>query len=200
MKNNHYDFVVKKISELKPYESNSRLHAQEQITQIMKSITTFGFTNPVLIDELGGVIAGHGRLEAATRLELSEVPCIVVTGLDQHKKAALVIADNKIAENATWNYDALKSELGFLSDFDFDLTLTGFNDDELDNLLEELSGDLNSLDMSDSRGVGMDYLVFGKNKVEISSEDFDELSLRLKQHIDSCGTTFGFVQRLIGNA
>mgnify|MGYP003629946165 CR=1 FL=1 len=159
MKKNHYDFVVKSISELKPYESNSRLHSNDQITQIMKSISTFGFTNPVLIDELGGVIAGHGRLEAATRLELSEVPCVVITGLDQHKKAALVIADNRIAENASWNFDALKSELGFLNDVEFDLSLTGFDDDYLANIFEtDIFGDgENDLEKDPSAPKKTDY-------------------------------------------
>jgi DNA modification methylase len=121
-----YEFKIKKLSDLSGYDSNSRTHSEEQIQQIAKSIKTFGFTNPILIDENNGIIAGHGRALAAAILNIDNV----------HDKAALVIADNKLAENAGWNYDALKSELGFLNDVDFDLSLTGFSDDELSDLLD----------------------------------------------------------------
>ena len=131
-----YEFKIKKLSDLSGYDSNSRTHSEEQIQQIAKSIKTFGFTNPILIDENNGIIAGHGRALAAATLNIDNVPCMVIDGLTQHDKAALVIADNKLAENAGWNYDALKSELGFLNDFDFDLSLTGFSDDELSDLLD----------------------------------------------------------------
>tara|TARA_R110000796_G_scaffold64465_2_gene149410 strand:+ start:9510 stop:10139 length:630 start_codon:yes stop_codon:yes gene_type:complete len=142
--NTEHKFQVKKIADLKPYDSNSRYHSAEQIEQIAQSIKKFGFTNPVLVDEKNGVIAGHGRLEAAIRLEMSEVPCMVINGLDQHSKAALVIADNRIAENASWNFDALKSELGFLNDVGFDLSLTGFDNDYISNIFEtDIFGDGN---------------------------------------------------------
>ena len=100
-----YNFKIKNISQLNPYESNSRTHSKEQIEQIANSIRNFGFTNAVLIDENNGVIAGHGRIEAAATLNITDIPCMIIEGLDQHQKAALVIADNKIAENAGWNYD-----------------------------------------------------------------------------------------------
>ena len=135
-----HEFKIKNLADLKEYESNSRTHSQEQVEQIQKSIKSFGFTNPILIDENNGIIAGHGRALAAANLKLEQVPCMVITGLTEQSKAALVIADNKLAENAGWNYDALKSELGFLSDYDFDLSLTGFNDDELKDLLKEATG------------------------------------------------------------
>lgn len=131
-----YEFKIKKLSDLSGYDSNSRTHSEEQIQQIAKSIKTFGFTNPILIDENNGIIAGHGRALAASILNIDNVPCMVIDGLTQHDKAALVIADNKLAENAGWNYDALKSELGFLNDVDFDLSLTGFSDGELLDLLK----------------------------------------------------------------
>jgi ParB-like chromosome segregation protein Spo0J len=134
-----YEFKIKKLSDLSGYDSNSRTHSEEQIQQIAKSIKTFGFTNPILIDENNGIIAGHGRALAAAILNIDNVPCMVIDGLTQHDKAALVIADNKLAENAGWNYDALKSELGFLNDVDFDLSLTGFSSDELTKLLVEFN-------------------------------------------------------------
>ncbi len=132
----HYKHTIEKIDSLQGYEANSRTHSKEQIEQIMKSMEKYGFTNPILIDEKKGIIAGHGRAEAALNLGYADAPCVTVTGLNKHDKAALVIADNKLAENAGWNYDALKAELGFLNDVDFDLSLTGFDVDELADLLD----------------------------------------------------------------
>jgi DNA modification methylase len=120
------------LGNLQYYSANSRTHSLEQINQIVESIQEFGFTNPLLIDENDQIIAGHGRVEAAKRLGLNELPCIVLDGLTEIQKAALVIADNKIAMNAGWDDSILKSQLDFLKDNDFNLNLTGFNPDELD--------------------------------------------------------------------
>src|SRR3990167_714875 len=119
------------IKDLIKYSSNSRTHSDEQIDQVYKSIQEFGFTNPLLIDENNGIIAGHCRLEAANRLGLGEVPCIVLDGLSEAQKIAYVIADNKLALNAGWDLDILRDEFGKLKNFDFDLSLTGFGIDEL---------------------------------------------------------------------
>jgi len=123
------------INTLKPYTKNARTHSAEQLAQIQASITEFGFTNPLLIDENHQIIAGHGRLEAAKALKFDKVPVIVLEGLTENQKKAYVIADNKLALNAGWDDDLLKSELSELLDDDFDLSLTGFSDDELDGLL-----------------------------------------------------------------
>lgn len=94
------EIVYKKINELKPYENNSRTHDESQIKQICESIKEYGWTNPVLIDEKGMIIAGHGRVEAGKKLDIKEVPCIVLSGLTEAQKKAYVIADNKMALNA----------------------------------------------------------------------------------------------------
>ena len=129
------EIVYKDINELKPYENNSRTHSKEQIKQICESIKEYGWTNPVLIDEKGMIIAGHGRVEAGKKLDIKEVPCIVLSGLTEAQKKAYVIADNKMALNAGWNEELLKTELENLKELDFDLDLTGFNIDELDDIL-----------------------------------------------------------------
>lgn len=129
--------IYKKINELIPYINNSRTHSDEQINQICASINEYGWTNPVLIDEKGMIIAGHGRVEAGKKLNIKEVPCIVLSGLTEAQKKAYVIADNKMALNAGWNEDLLKTELENLKELDFDLELTGFNIDELDELFKE---------------------------------------------------------------
>ena len=127
----------RKISSIVPYARNSRTHSDEQVAQIASSIKEWGFTNPILVDIDGEIIAGHGRLLAAQKLGLDEVPCITAVGWSEAQKKAYVIADNKLALNAGWDNDMLAVEFGELKDLDFDLELTGFNLDELADLLKE---------------------------------------------------------------
>jgi len=119
-----------------PYAMNSRTHSDEQVAQVAASIKKFGFTNPILVDESNVIIAGHGRLMAAKKLELDQVPTITLEGLTEAQRKAYVIADNKIALNAGWDDQALQTELERLQELDFDLALTGFDPDELAKLLE----------------------------------------------------------------
>lgn len=119
------------ITALKPYARNSRTHSANQIKQIAASMKEWGFTNPCLIDENGGIIAGHGRVLGAEKAGITSIPCVRLTGLSEAQKSALVIADNKLALNAGWDDEILKSEIGLLNDVGFDLTLLGFSDSEL---------------------------------------------------------------------
>ena len=123
--------AYKKIKELIPYCNNSRTHSDEQVLQIASSIKEFGFTNPVLIDGQGGIIAGHGRIMAAQKLKMDEVPTITLSDLSEAQKKAYIIADNKLALNSGWDDELLKIELEQLKELDFDLGLIGFSDDEL---------------------------------------------------------------------
>jgi site-specific DNA-methyltransferase (adenine-specific) len=125
------------IATLIPFAKNSRTHSDAQVAQIAASIREFGFTNPVLIDEANGIIAGHGRVMAARKLKLTEVPCIRLAHLSDAQKRAYVIADNKLALNAGWDEAMLKLELADLKALDFDLDLTGFDTDEINALLAE---------------------------------------------------------------
>lgn len=129
-----YNHTVAKVEDLIPYALNSRTHSDEQVAQLAASIREFGFTNPVLVDEKNNLIAGHGRLLAARKLKLEQVPAVVVTGLDDRKRRALVIADNKLALNAGWDEEALRVELEDLAG-DFG-DLMGFSEDELVALLK----------------------------------------------------------------
>ena len=106
-----FDHKIVSVSDLIPYVLNSRSHSDEQVAQIASSIREFGFTNPVLIDADNNLIAGHGRVLAARKINLETLPAIVVTGLDDRKRRALVIADNKLALNADWDEAALRVEL-----------------------------------------------------------------------------------------
>ena len=136
----HYQHKILKVSDLIPYALNSRDHSDLQVAQISASIREFGFTNPVLADEENNLIAGHGRVLAARKLDIDEVPAVIVTGLDERKRRALIIADNKLALNASWNDEALKVELEDLAT-DYG-SLMGFDQDEILKLLgvEEKEG------------------------------------------------------------
>ena len=123
------------VSSLIPYARNSRTHSEEQVTQIAASIREFGFTNPVLIDSSGTIIAGHGRVMAAKKVGLAEVPCLRLQHLSPSQIRAYVIADNKLALNAGWDDEMLKAELLTLQEEGFNTDLTGFSDDELNALL-----------------------------------------------------------------
>tara|TARA_R110000823_G_scaffold164574_4_gene296889 strand:- start:519 stop:1061 length:543 start_codon:yes stop_codon:yes gene_type:complete len=127
----------KETKEIIPYINNSRTHSETQIQQVAASIKEFGFTNPILIDQDNGIIAGHGRLQAAQLLGLNEVPTIKLEGLTESQKKAYVIADNKLALNAGWDFELLKIEIEEMSDFD--LSLLGFDDQELANIIDGLN-------------------------------------------------------------
>jgi ParB-like chromosome segregation protein Spo0J len=132
-------FKIEQVSpdKLIPYVNNARTHSQHQVAQVAASIREFGFTNPVLIDKDNGVIAGHGRIQAAQKLGLKEVPCIRLEHLTAAQKKAYIIADNKLALNAGWDEELLALELAELGDMGFDLELTGFDEAEIDELLGE---------------------------------------------------------------
>jgi DNA methylase/ParB-like nuclease domain len=129
------------IGELIPDPRNARIHPKRQIEQLKASIKEFGFTNPILADPEGRIIAGHGRLQAAKALEIAQVPTITLSGLSETQKRALRIADNKIALNASWDLEILQQELGELAsiDLDIDPTLTGFSTGEIDVLLAKFA-------------------------------------------------------------
>jgi DNA modification methylase len=121
----------RKVGDLIPYARNSRTHSDEQVAQIAASIREFGWTNPILVDGDAGIIAGHGRLLAARKLGMAEVPCISLAHLSETQRRALIIADNKLALNAGWDTEMLALEIKELGDEDFDLSLMGFSEDEL---------------------------------------------------------------------
>jgi len=126
-----------KTADLIPYALNSRVHSDAQVSQIAASIKEFGFTNPVLTDGENGVIAGHGRLLAAQKLKLDQVPVIELGHLSEAQKKAYIIADNKLASIADWDMDALKVEIESLQELDFNLDLLGFSKFEISSMFQE---------------------------------------------------------------
>lgn len=129
------------VADLRPHERNPRTHSKKQVEQIAASIKRFGFTNPVLVDRDGQVIAGHGRIEAAKLLGMATVPVLRLEHMTEAEKRAYVIADNRLAELAGWDNDLLALELAAVSelDSDFDLALTGFDVAEIEALLNGLN-------------------------------------------------------------
>jgi hypothetical protein len=125
------EIVYRPLTTLIPYARNARTHSDTQVGQIAGSILEFGWTNPVLIDEQGGIIAGHGRVLAANVLGQTEVPTITLSGLSDAQKKAYVIADNKLALNAGWDEELLRLEIQELAELDYDLNMTGFTEDEI---------------------------------------------------------------------
>src|SRR5580698_4048586 len=128
------------VERLIPYARNPRTHSDAQIAQIAASIRAFGFNNPILVDSKAGIIAGHGRLLGARKLQLREVPVIILDHLSEAQKRAYIIADNRLAENAGWDDEMLRIELEALNQEGFNLSLTGFEDEDLARLLAEQEG------------------------------------------------------------
>jgi ParB-like chromosome segregation protein Spo0J len=126
----------RRIDSLKADARNARIHPKRQVQQLAASLREFGFTNPILLDADGTIIAGHGRVEAAKATGMAEVPTITLAGLSDAQKRALRVADNKIALNASWDFELLASELAALSTLEIDLGVTGFSAGEIEVLLD----------------------------------------------------------------
>lgn len=165
------DYKTVSVDKLIPYARNSRTHSDEQVAQIAASIKEFGFTNPVLIDGEGGIIAGHGRVMAARKLGISEVPCITLDHLTDAQKRAYIIADNKLALNAGWDDEMLRIELDELGEMDFDLELTGFSLDEIEAL-------------------GFDEPPYPEHEPESSTQEIDPDDYQMGHTCPKCGFEF----------
>ena len=155
------------LDRLVPYEKNARTHSPEQVAQIAASITEFGFTNPILVDGSDGILAGHGRLAAAKDMSLALVPVIVLDHLSAAQRKAYSLADNQLALNAGWDENLLQQELISLQLADFDLSLLGFDENELE-------GFLNDADLEDGvdATAGKDQLDDADTQVVIGSYRF----------------------------
>ena len=159
--------INKNIEDLIQYANNARTHSDEQVLQIASSIKEFGFTNPVLLDEKDGVIAGHGRIMAAKLLKMDEVPTITLSGLSEAQIKAYIIADNKLALNSGWDEEMLKVELSELEELGYDMDLTGFEKFEID----ELFGDEENITSEE----------FGDKNKEVDVDNYDdEMILKFK--------------------
>src|SRR5690554_6184889 len=133
-KNQFPAYKTKPVESLIPYARNSRTHSDEQVGKIAASIKEFGFLNPVIVDKDNGIVAGHGRVMAAQKLGMTDLPVVEASHLTEAQKRAYVIADNRLALDAGWDDEMLRVEFAELGEADFDLELTGFTLDEIDAL------------------------------------------------------------------
>jgi ParB family chromosome partitioning protein len=189
------------INKLVPYARNSRTHSDEQVAQIAASIKEWGFTTAVLVDEQGGIIAGHGRTLAAQRLQMKEVPVMVAAGWSDAKKRAYIIADNKLALNAGWDFDMLRFELTDIGGGDFNLDLLGFDDKELADLI----GDAEVIglpELPDGDKSVLEQITFTlhreqadtiKNALAVAKKDFD---ITTEINDNSNGNAIAFIAEL----
>lgn len=141
--------TMRKVTELTPYANNSRTHSQKQVNQIAASINEWGWTIPVLVDEAGTIVAGHGRILAAQKLGIEEVPTMTANGWSEAQKKSYVLADNKLALNAGWDEDLLRLEIEGLEGLGFDIDLTGFNLDEIQSMGFDSGEDVGMPDLAD---------------------------------------------------
>ena len=190
------------VSALIPYARNARTHSDAQVAQIAASIQEWGWTTPVLVDEAGGIIAGHGRVMAARKLGLSEVPVMVAAGWSEAQKKAYVLADNQLALNAGWDMEMLKVELGDLDGAGFDLSLIGFSPDELANMMAEKTEGLTDPDEVPEAPVNAvsvlgDTWVLGKHRIRCgdstSADDVAALLNGVSPHLMVTDPPYGVV-------
>ena len=134
------------IDTLIPYVNNARTHSDEQVAQIAASIKEFGWTNPVLVDGDNGIIAGHGRVQAARKLGQTDIPVIELEGLSEAQRRAYILADNRLAENATWDTDLFPLEIQKLAELDFNLSLIGVSDFEINYMTNRGAEDDSSIE------------------------------------------------------
>jgi len=176
------------IDALIPYARNSRTHSPEQVAQIASSIREFGFTNPVLIDAQGGIIAGHGRVLAARKLNLSDVPCLRLSHLTDTQKRAYIIADNKLALNAGWDAEMLQIEMADLHEQGFAMDLLGFDADELAESMgfnDESANEGTGLDNTYSKKIKAPTYKITGEKPEIKTLFDDSKTIELTNKIDA---------------
>lgn len=185
MKIEQRDIKMLPISEIIPYDRNPRQHPQSQIEELKNSIRQWGWTIPVLVDEVNVVIAGHGRLFAAKELGIEKVPCLVAGDWSEEQKKAYVIADNKLAENSSWDQAKYVSELKSLDDVGFDLTLAGLDSD----FVENFSFSPNLTPMTNFSDVTSD-------QIQKASESVSDISPKVEKIVNltcpHCGEDFEF--------
>lgn len=186
-KKNKMEMVA--VEKLVPYVNNARTHSLAQIGKLRASIREYGFINPVIIDDKYGIIAGHGRVVAAQEEGLKEVPCVLVDYLTEAQKKAYILADNRMALDAGWDEELLRLEIEELQGMDFDVSLTGFRDDEITDLFA-----LNDDELDDPEGNNKEF-----GEEEFGDEEFEHECPRCGFHFNGNGRNSGGVSRETGD-
>lgn len=156
------------LSLLKPYERNAKTHGEDQIELLMRSISEFGFLSPCLVErDSYAIIAGHGRVEAAKRLGMTEVPCVFVEDLTEEQRRAYILADNRLTELGAWDESTLSHELAYLNDMNFDIEVTGFDLGDINVDVTFAPDDVRSTEAGqDERGYSITYEIVFTNEAE----------------------------------
>ena len=191
------------IGDLVPWARNARTHSKKQVRQIADSIRTFGFTNPVLLRSDGTILAGHGRVMAAELLDLGEVPTITLGHLTDAQARAYIIADNKLALNAGWDYQMLATEIERLESEGFETELLGFDEEELRLIVEEPDEDTEGLEKGSEEGnTGADtfWLKISEKKIPMTQDEHDMMFRAISEYVDEAGTEHGFANWLLEKA
>lgn len=178
--------VKRPVADLLPYARNARTHSPEQVAEIAQSIRTFGFTNPILIDGDGTIIAGHGRVMALQALKEPNAPVIIAKGWSEDQKRAYVLADNQLALNAGWDYDLLRTELVDLKGVDFDLSVIGFDPKGLESILDGWASNLGDVENHGSHTDGITVAI----KVSVKREDAQAAESAIKDALEAAGIGF----------
>jgi len=185
MKQVEPQIIMIKTESLIPYVMNSRTHSPEQVSQIAANIKEFGFTNPVLTDGENSIIAGHGRVLAAQKLGLEEVPCIELPYLTEAQRKAYIIADNKLALNAGWDNEVLKAEITTLKEMDYEIELLGFDSGELNLIFDGwLTKDPTKKDEPHLDGITTWV------KISVSPEDQEFAKEKITNALDDAGIDY----------
>lgn len=176
----------RRVEDLIPYARNARTHSDDQVARIAGSIKEFGWTNPILVDGENGIIAGHGRLAAARKLGMSEVPVIELDGLSDVQKRAYIIADNKMALDAGWDDELLKIEFEDLKIEGYDLDHTGFSEVEIGNVLNGWDSDIPELDEDGESDTGSRIVL------KIAAEDEAQAKEVITNALEAAGIKYTY--------
>lgn len=190
--------VEKKITELKEYENNPR-NNDEAVEAVAESIEQFGFKVPIIIDREGVIVAGHTRRKAAVKLGLDTVPCIIADDLTPEQIQAFRLADNKTAELAEWDFEALEKELAELTAFDVDMSLFGFDDSVFDIFSENIPSELQLPREEVGTSVMRKSLKFGSTTIYMSDEEAERFESFYNLYLQQNGNVFGLVNELLDN-
>ncbi len=210
-KNEKMKITYAPTSDLIPYVNNARVHSEEQVTQIASSIKEFGFLTPIITDGENGILAGHGRVMAAKLLGLEDLPTIKTENLTEAQRKAFILADNKIGDNSSFDFELVKIEMEGLKGHDFNLDVTGFSDFELEaigsdfstGLLEEglrPEHDQSGTFEHEEGGVAQNkiYLTFNGKNIQLSGSESDKMDELYDSYLEEHGTELGFITHVMG--
>ena len=186
------------IDKIKMYENNAKEHPEWQVEEIVKSISAFGYKDPIALDENNVIIEGHGRYLALKQLDYEEVEILRITDLTEEQKAAYAIAHNKLTMNTDFDFETLKYELNKLELADFDLKILGFEETELEKILEESSEEIpipeyDYDEEETGKRIKEKMLIIGEKKIPLTEKEYEFLMEKYENYIKENGVAYGFI-------